>query len=54
MPFDLSHMTNDEIIQRYKEIMSNRIEKYEKYSNITYINDAFEKNRETSLILNKN
>ncbi len=54
MPFDLKHISNDEIIQKYKEIMELRLYKYEKYSHITYINDKYKENKNKSVIKNKN
>jgi len=54
MPFDVNKMSKNEIIKKYKEIMTHRLEKYEKYSHITYINEKYIENREKSVILNKN
>lgn len=54
MPFNLDHMSESEIIEKYKEIMLDRLEKYEEYSNVTYINNDFVENRKKSIIKNKN
>jgi len=54
MPFDLDDMNQNEIIKKYKEIMLERMNKYEKYSDFVYKNEDFEENRKKSIIKNKN
>jgi len=54
MPFDTSVLNENEILEKYKEIMEFRLDLYKKYSDVIYINENYDVNRKTSLIKNKN
>lgn len=53
MPNDLSFLNKDQIIKKYKEIMSKRVERYEKLSKVTYNINNKEKKKEWNSV-NKN